>query len=98
MKELRAANDILFGRSEPSTGAIDMVSISPGLVAVMAAEAAEESGAAKQVSPELLEAEGIASIERFIGERAMSGEHGPMFTALVAGKEDTGIHNLPLAA
>lgn len=98
MKELWAANDILFGRSKPSTSPIDTVSISPGLVAEMAAEAAEESGTARQVSPELLEREGIVSIEQFIGEQAMSGEHGPKFTALVADKEDTGIHNLPLVA
>lgn len=96
MEELNAANDILFGRS--TRPPVDTVSISPGLVAEVAAEAAEQAGTAEHVLPEVLEAGGVEGIELFIGEQAMSGEHGPMFTALVADKEDTGIHELPLAA
>jgi hypothetical protein len=98
MRELNAANDILLGRNTASPAPIDTVSISPGLVAEVAAEAAEEAGTEEHVLPELLEAGGVESIEHFIGEQAMSGEHGPMFMALVADKEDTGIHELPLAA
>lgn len=98
MKELNAANDILMGRSAAKPAIIDTVSISPGLVAEVAAEAAEEAGTAEHVLAEQLEAGGVENIERFIGEQAMSGEHGAMFMALVADKEDTGIHELPLAA
>ncbi|HEX5743967.1 MAG TPA: hypothetical protein VFX84_00740 [Candidatus Saccharimonadales bacterium] len=98
MKELNAANDILLGRNAAKPEAIETTSISPGLVAEVAAEAAGEAGTAEHVLPEQLEAGGVEGIEHFIGEQAMSGEHGPMFTALVADKEDTGIHELPLAA
>jgi hypothetical protein len=100
MQELNEANDILLGRKSGAgtpSGA-DTVSVSPGLVAEVAAEAAEEAGTAEHVLPEELEAGGVETIEHFIGEQAMSGENGPRFMALVADKEDTGIHELPLAA
>jgi hypothetical protein len=100
MRELNAANDILLGRHADTAGPaqVDTVSISPGLVAEVAAEAAEEAGTAEHVLPEELEAGGVETIEHFIGEQAMSGENGPRFMALVADREDTGIHELPLAA
>lgn len=94
-------------RTAAQTG--EVLDIDPSEVAEAAVEAAKEAGTDEhvtvrgigRVTPETthrLETEGKEAILRFIGEHAMDPGHGGEFTALMAEKEVTGIHELPLAA
>ncbi len=109
-KEVRAANAILLGNN-PATEALagEITAVNPADIMEAAAEAAEEAGTGEHVvvrgigkvdggTPERLKAGGREALARFTIEHAMEAKHGGKFTAIMAEKEATAVHDLSLAA